>query len=81
MDFTFTSEQKMLRDSIVKFARGELNHDVIERDRNETFSRELWRQCAAVGLLGLPAPEEYGGTDARPADLRDRARGAGLRLP
>ncbi len=39
---------------------------MIERDRNETFSRELWRQCAAVGLLGLPAPAEYGGTDADP---------------
>jgi len=68
MDFTFTSEQKLLRDSIVRFARGELNHDVIERDRAQTFSRELWRQCAAVGLLGLPAPEEYGGTNADPLD-------------
>lgn len=66
MDFTFTSEQKLLRDSIVKFARGELNHDVIERDRAQTFSRELWRNCAGVGLLGLPAPEEYGGSDADP---------------
>lgn len=66
MDFTFTSEQKLLRDSIVKFARGELNHDVIERDRAQTFSRELWRQCAAVGLLGLPVPEEYGGSGADP---------------
>lgn len=66
MDFTFTSEQKLLRDSIVKFARGELNHDVIELDRAQTFSRELWRQCAAVGLLGLPVPEEYGGSGADP---------------
>lgn len=66
MDFTFTSEQKLLRDSIVKFARGELNHDVIERDRAQTFSRELWRQCAGVGLLGLPVPEEFGGSGADP---------------
>ena len=66
MDFNFTSEQKLLRDSIVKFARGELNHDVIERDRAQTFSRELWRQCAGVGLLGLPVPEEYGGSGADP---------------
>ena len=66
MDFTFTSEQKLLRDSIVKFARGELNHDVIERDRAQTFSRELWRQCAGIGLLGLPVSQEYGGSDADP---------------
>ena len=66
MDFTLDSEQKLLRDSIVRFARGALNHDVIERDRAQTFSRELWRQCAAVGLLGLPVPEEYGGSGADP---------------
>ncbi|MEF8703767.1 MAG: acyl-CoA dehydrogenase family protein [Candidatus Accumulibacter sp. UW26] len=66
MDFNFTSEQKLLRDSIVKFACGELNHDVIERDRSQLFSRELWRQCAAVGLFGLPVPEAYGGASADP---------------
>ena len=66
MDFSLTDEQKMLRDSIVKFAGGELNHDVIGRDREQAFSRDLWRRCAAVGLLGMPAPEEFGGTGADP---------------
>ena len=66
MDFNFTSEQKLLRESIVKFARGALNHEIVERDRAQVFPRELWRQCATVGLLGLPAPEEYGGVGADP---------------
>jgi alkylation response protein AidB-like acyl-CoA dehydrogenase len=66
MDFNLTSEQTLLRDSIVKFARGELNHEVVDRDRAHAFPRELWRQCATVGLLGLPAPEEYGGVGADP---------------
>jgi alkylation response protein AidB-like acyl-CoA dehydrogenase len=66
MDFNLSSEQKLLRDSIVKFARGELNEGVIERDRAHTFSRDLWKKCAGVGLLGLPAPEEYGGTNLDP---------------
>jgi len=66
MDFNLSSEQKLLRDSIVKFARGELNHDVIERDRTHTFSRQLWKRCADVGLLGLPAPEEHGGANLDP---------------
>jgi len=39
MDFSFSDEQTALRDSIVKFARAELNHDVVERDRAEVFSR------------------------------------------
>jgi alkylation response protein AidB-like acyl-CoA dehydrogenase len=66
MDFNLSSEQKLLRDSIVKFARGELNHEVIERDRAHSFPRDLWRKCAAVGLLGLPVAEEYGGVGADP---------------
>ena len=64
MDFSLSDEQKALRDSIVRFARAELNDGVIERDRAGRFPRELWRQCGDMGLLGLPAPEAYGGADA-----------------
>ena len=66
MDFSYSEEQTALRDSIVKFARAELNHGVIERDRAGTFSRELWRQCGRMNLLGLPVPESYGGASADP---------------
>jgi alkylation response protein AidB-like acyl-CoA dehydrogenase len=64
MDFDLTQEQRALRDSIHEFARRELNDDVVERDKSGTFSREAWRKCADVGLLGLPVPEEYGGAGA-----------------
>lgn len=63
MDFAYSDEQKLLRDSITKFARRELNDDVIERDRHQVFSRELWQKCAAMGLMGLPVPEAYGGSE------------------
>jgi alkylation response protein AidB-like acyl-CoA dehydrogenase len=66
MDFSLSEEQKLLRDSIVKFARNELNHDVVQRDRDETFSRDIWRKCAEIGIQGLPVPEEYGGSGADP---------------
>ena len=66
MDFSYSEEQSALRDSIVKFARAELNHGVIERDRAGTFSRALWRKCGQMNLLGLPAPESFGGAAADP---------------
>lgn len=62
MDFALTEEQRILRDSVLKFARGALNERAAERDREQTFSRELWRACAEVGLQGLPVPEQYGGS-------------------
>lgn len=64
MDFSFTDEQRLLRDSIIKFAKAELNDNVGERDRTQTFSRESWRKCAGIGIQGLPVPEEYGGSGA-----------------
>jgi len=64
MDFELSEEHTLLRDSIVRFARGSLNGNLTERDRNQTFSRELWKQAAEVGLQGLPAPEAFGGSGA-----------------
>lgn len=64
MDFELTEEQRSLRQSIIAFARRELNADVLERDREGTFSREAWAKCAEIGLLALPVPEEYGGAGA-----------------
>ena len=66
MDFSYSEEHTALRDSIVRFARAELNDGVIERDRSGAFSRELWRKCGQMNLLGLPAPESYGGAAADP---------------
>jgi hypothetical protein len=61
MNFSLTEDQRILRDEIRKFARAELNGDVSERDREQTFAPELWRKCAEMGLHGLCVPEEYGG--------------------
>ncbi len=66
MDFSVTDEQEITRRTVIEFARRELNDGVRERDRQQQFSRELWMKCAEIGLLGLPAPEEYGGSGYDP---------------
>lgn len=62
MDFSWTDAQLERRQAAVEFAREELNDDGLDsRDRDEVFPRELWRQCAEFGILGLSVPPEYGG--------------------
>ena len=81
MDFALTEEQRILRDSVIRFAQGALNERLMERDRDQEFSRDLWRECAKVGLQGLSAPEEYGGTalDALSTAIALEAFGYGCR--
>ncbi|MBL8484582.1 MAG: acyl-CoA dehydrogenase family protein [Rhodocyclaceae bacterium] len=62
MDFGLSEEQRLLRDNIVKFARGVLCEGAGARDRDQVFSRDLWRRCAEIGIQGLPAPADYGGS-------------------
>ena len=64
MDFSWSAEQVQLREAIIAFGRQALSDDLVTRDRNETFSRELWTRCAEFGLVGLPFPAEYGGGGA-----------------
>lgn len=66
MEFSVSEEQRILRDTVTRFAQQELNDDVIGRDREQTFSRELWRKCAGIGMQGLPAPEQFGGSALDP---------------
>ena len=64
MDFSWSEEQLALRTSIISFAKKELNDSLIAQDRDEGFNWEGWKKCAAMGLHGLPVPEEYGGQGA-----------------
>ncbi|MXO91867.1 acyl-CoA dehydrogenase family protein [Pontixanthobacter aquaemixtae] len=63
MDFTFTDEQQMLRDSLSGFLAK--NYDFDQRNaivRSEAgWSRDVWGQFAELGVLGMPFSEEHGG--------------------
>ena len=66
MDFSYTAEQKLLREEIIRFAQQELNQDVAKRDREQIFPHDLWLKCGEMKLPGLPVPEEYGGAGLDP---------------
>jgi alkylation response protein AidB-like acyl-CoA dehydrogenase len=61
VDFSWSDQQRELFDSVERFARAELNDNLIENDRNQVFNREGWKQCGQLGILGLPVPEQHGG--------------------
>jgi len=62
MDFSWSEEQTELRRALVKFAREELNEGLLERDKDAIFNREGWNKCAAMGVQGMPMPQEYDGS-------------------
>jgi len=81
LDFAWSDEQKAIHDEIVRFARQELNENLIERDHAEEFSREGWLKCARIGIQGLPIPVEYegGGSDILTTVYALEALGYGCR--
>jgi alkylation response protein AidB-like acyl-CoA dehydrogenase len=64
MDFSFSEEQELLRQSVTEFAQKEIYPGAAERDAEARFDRDVWDKAAAQGLMGLPYPEEYGGGGA-----------------
>ena len=61
MDFRPSEEQELLRRSVREFAETEIRPHVREWDQDQQFPIELVRKMAALGLLGIQIPEQYGG--------------------
>ncbi|NJB85988.1 hypothetical protein GGR26_001756 [Lewinella marina] len=49
---------------VIDFARRELGGDVVARDADSDFARDLWQKCADFGIQGMAAPAAYGGPSA-----------------
>jgi hypothetical protein len=63
MDFNYTEEQQMLRDSIGKYLEKSYDFDTRQKlvRSDAAWSEEAWQQFADFGLLALPFNEEQGG--------------------
>ncbi len=62
MNFDLTDEQRLIRETVRRFADQEIAPVAAENDRAGRFPRELVDRMAAMGLLGGPIPKEYGGS-------------------
>ena len=61
MDFSFSEEHQLLRDTVRKFSETELAPLVREADDNEVFPRELFPKWGEMGLIAARYPEKDGG--------------------
>jgi len=61
MDFSLSTEQEILRESVRSFAENEIKPVAQELDQKEEFSYETMQKMAQLGLFGVFVSEEYGG--------------------
>jgi alkylation response protein AidB-like acyl-CoA dehydrogenase len=62
MEFLFSDEHKMLRETVKKFVDAELRPKAHEIDKNKKVPEEILKKMAELGFFGVPFPEEYGGS-------------------
>ncbi len=62
MNFELTDEQIQVRDLVREFAAREVAPHIQAWDAKGEFHREVLTQMGELGILGLPIPEEYGGS-------------------
>jgi acyl-CoA dehydrogenase len=62
MNLRFTEEQKMMRKMVRDFAQTEIAPFVEKMEEGE-FPREILKKMGELGLMGIPVPEEYGGSE------------------
>eukprot|EP00002_Diphylleia_rotans_P039700 TRINITY_DN926_c0_g1_i1.p1 TRINITY_DN926_c0_g1~~TRINITY_DN926_c0_g1_i1.p1 ORF type:complete len:417 (+),score=115.41 TRINITY_DN926_c0_g1_i1:54-1304(+) len=57
----FTPFQQELKDNVYKLCQAELAPRAAEIDKTNEFPMDMWKKFGEMGLLGITAPEEYGG--------------------
>ncbi|MDQ3512246.1 MAG: acyl-CoA dehydrogenase family protein [Chloroflexota bacterium] len=62
MNFELTDEQRSVRDMVREFVRRDVAPHIQEWDAKGEFHPEVLQKMGELGLLGLPIPEEYGGS-------------------
>jgi isovaleryl-CoA dehydrogenase len=61
MSFGLGEDIDALRELVRRFAQERIAPLAAEIDASNAFPMQLWREMGALGLLGITAPEEFGG--------------------
>ena len=61
MDFNYSEEQQLLRQTVRDFAENELAKDARERDAAEKFPTDHVKKMGELGFMGLQISPEWGG--------------------
>ncbi len=71
MDFDLSEEQRLLKDSVERLLADHYDFEARKRYMSDPsgWSRELWKQYADLGLLGLPFEERHGGFGGGPTEM------------
>ena len=62
MNFSYSSTQKMIAQSIKDFAEKEIRPFIMEWDEAQIFPVPLFRKLGEMGFMGVLVPEELGGS-------------------
>src|SRR5215212_2881832 len=62
MQFDLNEEQQQIRRLVRDFADGEVRPVAEELDREKRFPYEIVAKLGELGLMGIPFPEEHGGS-------------------
>jgi alkylation response protein AidB-like acyl-CoA dehydrogenase len=56
-------EQEDIKKQAIRFAKENLNYDLIKNDYESLFNRDAWLKCGEYGVQGLLVPKIYGGKE------------------
>ena len=81
MNFGLPEEIEAMRDSIARWVADKLEPRAAAIDEDNEFPRDLWPELGELGLLGITADEEYGGSGlgylAHCVAMEEISRGSG----
>ncbi|MET3906975.1 isovaleryl-CoA dehydrogenase [Bradyrhizobium sp. S3.3.6] len=63
IDFDLGEDIGMLRDTVRAFVEAEVAPRAAEVEKANLFPADLWKRFGDLGLLGMTAPEQYGGSN------------------